>query len=154
MTESGTNWDRIREVGPEGVNRVLQEMPFHKFLGASLEEIRPGYALLQHRPRKDLLNIYKSLHGGVICSLADTAMGLALWTKTRPGQTSMTLEMKINFISQVDEGTETLTAEGQVIHLGKTTGVVEGSLVKEDGTLAARALATFFIMPVKKQPPG
>jgi len=150
MTAPETNWDRIREVGHEGVNRVLQEMPFHKFLGASLEEIKPGYALLKHKPRKDLLNIFKSLPGGDICSLADTAMGLALWTQTRPGQASVTLEMKINFISQVDEGTETLTAEGQVIHLGRTTGVVEGSLKKEDGTLAARALATFFIMPEKK----
>ncbi len=147
MEERLTNWDDLSKTGTEGLEKFLREVPFFRYLDIRVEKIEPGRVVMTHEPRGELLNIYGSLHGGIISSLADIAMGTAIWTMVGPRDKMVTLEFKINYIAPVGEDTGTVTAEGKVIHAGKSTAVVEGSIRRGDGSLAARAQGTFFIRP-------
>src|SRR4051812_41990189 len=64
-----------------------------------------------------------TLHGGVLCDLADAAMGMAYASRLSDGETFTTLELKINFLRPVWSGT--LTARAHVVKSGQTIGLVE-----------------------------
>lgn len=78
------------------------------------------------------------LHGGVICSVMDISMGHLVAKVAGPGAT---IEMKVQFIRPVAEGT--VTAEGRFTRRGRSLSFMESRLYSADGTLAAHATATW-----------
>jgi len=82
-----------------------------------------------------------TLHGGVLCALADTAMGVAFFTVLEEGESLTTLELKINYLKPVWKGK--LTASAKVVKRGKITGLVECDILDENNHLIARASSTY-----------
>jgi len=81
-----------------------------------------------------------TLQGGVICALADAAMGMAYASRLEEGETFTTLELKTNYLRQVVDGS--LTATGRVVHAGRTIGLTTCDVVDEQGRLVAHATST------------
>jgi uncharacterized protein (TIGR00369 family) len=81
-----------------------------------------------------------TLHGGILCDVADAAMGTAYATRLAEGESFTTLELKINFLRPVWDAT--LTATGRVVSAGTTVGLVECDVTDERGRLVARATST------------
>ncbi len=81
-----------------------------------------------------------TLHGGILCDLADAAMGCANLTRLEPDELFTTVELKINFLKPVWEGK--LTAVGSVIKGGRTIALTECHVTDEDGSLVAYATST------------
>ena len=81
-----------------------------------------------------------TVHGGVLCDIADAAMGMAYASTLGEGETFTTLELKINFLRPVWRAS--LTADAEVVHRGKTVGMVEVRVADERGRLVARASST------------
>lgn len=81
-----------------------------------------------------------TLHGGVLCDLADAAMGVAYASTLLEGETFTTVELKVNFLRPVWEGL--LTATGHLVHGGRTIGLLECDVVDAAGRLVARASST------------
>jgi uncharacterized protein (TIGR00369 family) len=97
---------------------------------------------LSVRPRH--LNIGGLVHGGVLCSLLDTAMARAFFM-AGGGRTlsAATLEMKVNFLGPARGGR--LEARGRVVHRTRRTAYVEGRVADGEGRLIARATATMMV---------
>ena len=81
-----------------------------------------------------------TLHGGILCDIADAAMGMAYATTLGEGETFTTLELKINFLRPVWAGA--LTATGRVVHGGRSVGLVECDVRDDKDRLIARATST------------
>jgi len=81
-----------------------------------------------------------TVHGGVLCDLADAAMGTAYASTLDEGETFTTLELKINFLRPVWRAT--LRAEGRVVQGGRTVGMAECDVLDERERLVARATST------------
>ena len=81
-----------------------------------------------------------TVHGGVLCDLADAAMGTAYASTLVDGETFTTLELKINFLRPVWRAT--LRAEGRVVQGGRTVGMAECDVLDERDRLVARATST------------
>jgi uncharacterized protein (TIGR00369 family) len=81
-----------------------------------------------------------TLQGGVICALADAAMGLAYATRLEDGESFTTLELKTNYLRQVTDGT--LVATGRVLHGGRTIGLTSCDVVDGKGRRVAHATST------------
>jgi uncharacterized protein (TIGR00369 family) len=81
-----------------------------------------------------------TLHGGVLCDIADAAMGMAYASTLGEGETFTTLELKINFMKPVWTGK--LLATGRVVKNGRTIGLVECDIVDAADQLVARASST------------
>jgi len=81
-----------------------------------------------------------TVHGGILCDLADAAMGVAFASTLDEGQTFTTIELKINFLRPVWEGR--LTARGRVVSRGRTVGLTECDVLDAEGRLVARATST------------
>jgi uncharacterized protein (TIGR00369 family) len=119
------------------------------WLGLKLVEIGEGTATLEMTPTEDMANHSGFVHGGMISTLADSAMGRSLRTLT-PGITrAMSFDLKLNFINAAKIG-ETLRATGHVIHAGRRTIVTECRIEGNDGRLVATASATFAVTREKE----
>jgi uncharacterized protein (TIGR00369 family) len=80
------------------------------------------------------------LHGGVLCDIADTAMGFALASTLAPGESFTTVELKINYLRPVRE--TRLRADGRVVQRGRTVGYAECDITDENGKLIAKSSST------------
>lgn len=90
------------------------------------------------------LNIGGIAHGGIYCSLLDTAMARSfIKSVSDEGLPAVTLEMKVNFLGAARGGT--LRAKGRVVAKTRRTVLVEGRVESEDGKLLARGSATMMI---------
>lgn len=81
-----------------------------------------------------------TLHGGVLCDIADAAMGIAYACTLKEDESFTTLEMKINFLKPVWKAR--LRAAGRVVKQGRTIGLVECDVTDDKQELVARASST------------
>jgi len=115
-----------------------------RWLGMTLVAVGESTATVEMKPTEDMTNHSGFVHGGMISTLADSAMGRALRT-LKPGVVrAMSFDLKLTFISVAKVG-ETLRATGHVVHAGRRTAVTECRVEGPDGRLVATASATFAI---------
>jgi uncharacterized protein (TIGR00369 family) len=115
-----------------------------RWLGMILVEMGDGTATVDMTPTEDMANHSGFVHGGMISTLADSAMGRSLRT-LKPGVVrAMSFDLKLTFISAAKVG-ERLRATGHVVHAGRRTAVTECRVEGTDGRLVATASATFAI---------
>jgi acyl-CoA thioesterase len=84
------------------------------------------------------------LHGGVISSLADAATGIAMLSALDDGWSHVTTSIQVTFLAPGRLG-DHVTARGRVIKRGRRFGYGEADVERSDGTLLARATASFVI---------
>jgi uncharacterized protein (TIGR00369 family) len=121
--------------------RQMQPPPIARLLGVDLVSVEPG--LVAFEMDADAArhgNPMGTVHGGVLCDLADAAMGCAFSSTLEEGETFTTLELKINFLKPVFRAH--LRAVGKVVKRGYTVGLVECDVTDEKGALVARAGST------------
>ncbi|MGH2592726.1 MAG: PaaI family thioesterase, partial [Anaerolineae bacterium] len=114
--------------------------PIATLIGFRLTSIEPGQAVIEFEAGAHHANPMGTLHGGVLCDIADAAMGMAYAATLDEGETFTTLELKINFLKPVWNAR--LRAVGKVVKRGQTIGFVECDVTDEQQQLVARATAT------------
>lgn len=114
--------------------------PIATLIGFKVTAIAPGAATVTLEAGPQHANPMGTLHGGILCDIADAAMGLAYAANLAEGESFTTLELKISFLKPVWKAT--LTAEGRVLKQGRTTGLVECRIADEMGKLVAHATST------------
>jgi uncharacterized protein (TIGR00369 family) len=123
--------------------------PAWNWLAFKLVDASEGTAVVDMTPIADMANHSGFVHGGIISTLADSAMGRSLRT-LKPGVTrAMSFDLKLNFINAAKIG-ESLRATGKVVHAGRRTVVTECRVEGKDGKLVATASATFAVTREKE----
>ena len=114
--------------------------PVAKLIGMEMGVVRPGRVVIELEVSQRHASPLGTVHGGILCAIADAAMGLAYATTLQEAETFTTVELKINFLRPVWEGR--LRAEGKVVSSGRNLGLVECDVTDQDQRLVARALST------------
>ncbi len=114
--------------------------PVAELLGIDVVSAGDGLCTMKLEAEERHSNPMGTLHGGILCDLADGAMGMAFFTTLEPGESFTTLELKINYLRPFWTGM--LFAHGKVVHRGKTVGMTECDIVDERDRLIARASST------------
>jgi uncharacterized protein (TIGR00369 family) len=133
-----------RELGKEHLEFAQSRMKLSKFsvlVGFEVEHLYEGGAILRMKVQDHHRQIHSVVHGGVIAALADTAAAIAAYTVSPPGVELVTIELKINYLLPIVEGT--VEAEGKVLRAGRNFVVVECDVRNDEAQLAAKALMTF-----------
>jgi uncharacterized protein (TIGR00369 family) len=89
-----------------------------------------------------------TMHGGILCDIADAAMGMAFASTLAPEESFTTVELKINFFRPV--WTAKLKAEGTVVQRGRTIGYMECTISDEENRLVAKAASTCMVLRSQK----
>jgi acyl-CoA thioesterase len=97
--------------------------------GIVIEEARAGYARLRMTLRQDMLNGHRTVHGGMVFSLADTAFA---YVCNGRNERTVAAQASIVFLDAAKEG-EVLIAEGEEVSSVGRSGVTHVTVRTEDG---------------------
>ena len=117
--------------------------PFAAFLGIYASTSADGLGTARMPIRDHHLQDSGNVQGGIIVTLADYAFYLAVKSRLSPGQSTVTVELKVNFIAGAREGE--LTATARVVSGGRRIFVVEGDVSDSNGVIVARGLSTYLV---------
>ncbi len=123
------------------------DIPFAKHCGVEPVEFGGGESCLKVETGPEHANNFGIVHGGLLCTLLDVAMGTA--ARTVAGDAVMTLDMQISFLSP---GRGTLVATGRVLRAGRSIIFTEAEVRAEDQALVAKATGIF--KPVRRRVEG
>jgi|ERR1043165_995267 uncharacterized protein (TIGR00369 family) len=116
------------------------QAPVGRLIGFDLVSIEPGNAVIEFEATESHRNPMGTLRGGILCDIADAAMGMSYASNLKEGESFTTLELKINFLKPVWNAP--LIATARVVKQGRTVGMVECDVTDEKGGLVVRATST------------
>jgi acyl-CoA thioesterase len=107
------------ELANQVVSHMMDHDFFSRWMGIEVLEIKEGYSKIKMLVRKEMVNGFGIVHGGIPFSLADSAFAFACNNRNN---LSVALDVTITFTKAVNIGDE-LTAEAKEVHNGRSTGV-------------------------------
>ncbi|PKN06675.1 MAG: thioesterase [Deltaproteobacteria bacterium HGW-Deltaproteobacteria-7] len=125
---------------------IKERSPFIKLLGVEVLKLENGNCQLSLKIKENFLNVHKNVHGGVIYSMADISMGVAVYSTIKKDEEAATIEIKINYLKP-SKGKK-LLCDANIIQKGKNIAVLEAE-IKEDEKIVAKAIGTFSIFKQK-----
>ncbi len=137
---------------PEMIGNVAGKFGYRDLLGMKITTVSEGVGRVTISVDERLMHPQMIVHGGVIFTLADTAMSMALISIFPLGTSVSTIEAKVNYLLPVREGE--LMAEATITHQGRSIAVTEATvfnIVNGDRKAIARVLGTFSIRMPKTE---
>lgn len=133
----------IRDDLPKGALRLLDSgsnegYPI-SYDSMKLLEVGYGYTKWEIEVSDNTKNPYGMIHGGVLFMISDNCAGA---TAATLGHKSVTLNSSINYIKSAKKGK--VYATPKVVHNGKSTLVIEVTVVDEDGDVVSTSNFTMF----------
>jgi acyl-CoA thioesterase len=122
------------------VNHMMENDLFSQWLGIEVLEIREGYSKIKMSVRKEMINGFGIVHGGIAFSLSDSAFAFACNNRNN---LSVALDTAINFTKPVHVG-DILTAEAKEMHNGKSTGLYHITVTNQNNHIVALFKGTCF----------
>src|SRR5580704_6157812 len=126
------------------IRKAMTSTPIAELIGFTIGEIGDGRAVGSFQPGPQHANPMGTLHGGVLCDLADAAMGTAFASTLQADESFTTMDLHIHFFRPVWKGQ--LRAEARVIQRGKTTGYIECDVQDENRKLVAKASSRCIVL--------
>src|SRR5436305_11704534 len=128
--------------------------PYVRLLNMRFIAVSDGSATFEMPATVDLYNPNNVVHGGALTSLADSAMGFAVFSTLAAGETFTTAELHVNFLRPVTADSGMLRSIGRVVHRGQQLAVAEAEVLDQQNQLIARASSTNVILQRRlAQPP-
>ena len=107
------------ELAKSVVSHMMENDYFSQWMGVEVLETKEGYSRIRMTIRKEMVNGFGIVHGGLPFSLADSAFAFACNNRNN---LSVALDVTITFTKAVNIG-DVLTAEAKEVHNGRSTGV-------------------------------
>ena len=127
----------------EDLRRRIAASPFHAGFGISVEHAAAGDVRLGWEARPEHRNLQGLVHGGILATLVDIAMGLAIRTVVGPSRRHVTIDLGVHYLRPARPGR--LEAAGTVVRVGSQVGFAEGSVTDATGRLLVRASGTYSV---------
>ncbi|HSJ63253.1 MAG TPA: hotdog fold thioesterase [Gemmatimonadaceae bacterium] len=132
------------------VDKMLAVDGFSRWLGIRLLEIAPGRAVVQMTVRDEMINGFRTAHGGIVFSLADSA--LAFSTNTG-GFISVAMDCTISYPAAVKPG-DTLTATSVEESTTNKLAFCSVTVVNQDDVIVGHFRGTVYRTPKRHFPEG
>jgi acyl-CoA thioesterase len=113
------NQEQKDQLATSVVDHMMENDFFSQWMQVKVLEIKEGYSKIQMTIRKEMVNGFGIVHGGLPFSLADSAFAFACNNRNN---LSVALDVTITFTKAVKVG-DVLTAEAKEFHNGRSTGV-------------------------------
>jgi len=123
----------MSDIAKKVVDKMYENDAFSQWLGIKRIEDGAGISILQMSVRKEMLNGFYILHGGITYSLADSALAFA---SNGHGRKAVSVETSISHTHACKEG-DVLTTNTKEMSLSNKIGVYQITITnQEDKTVA------------------
>src|SRR6266498_2445564 len=126
----------------ERLRRRLASSPALRWLEPTLDELELDFCVLGLRYRPELTTGSATIHGGVLATLADTAVAFALSTNFDGKMGFATADMTIHFLRRARSD---VRARARIVKKGRRINVGEVDVVDVEDLAVARVLASFLL---------
>ena len=116
---------------------------FHRSFGMEVDDASLGEVVLGWEAREEHLNLQGLVHGGVLATLLDTAMGLAIRSALDPSRRHVTIEMGVHYLRPAHPGR--IRARGRVARIGREIAFADAEVIDAQDRVLARATGTFSV---------
>lgn len=122
--------------------------PIAGHFGMDLLEVSPGSVTFRCIPDASHYNPIGTVHGGLVCTLLDSALGCATHTTLPAGSGYTSIEIKVNYLRPVTMDSGPLICTGRVTKPGRRVAFAEGEVVDNKGAVVATASGSLLIFPL------
>jgi uncharacterized protein (TIGR00369 family) len=133
--------NELDEVRGARIRQAFASVPYAKFLGLELGEMKPGEASIHLAVRDALRQNQGVVHGGAVASLIDTASAFAVVTQLKPDERVTTTDLTIHYLRPVTAGR--LTATARIVRAGRRLFVLSVEVIDDQQKLIATAVTTY-----------
>ena len=127
---------------------AIPAQPMASVIPVRLTGVEDGEVQLVCRPDPSLLNSSGIVHGGVLCTLMDTAMGMAARTVLGVGQANVSVELKVSFFKPIVADGRDVRLEGRVLKRGQRICFAEARAFSPDGVLVGHGTGSLATIEV------
>jgi uncharacterized protein (TIGR00369 family) len=127
---------RFQELIDAWVNGRREPAPVATLVGFRLVAFENGTARIELQAGTQHHNPMGIVHGGILCDLADAAMGVAIAASLEDGESFATVQLSASFLRSTAQGL--LTATGRVTHRGRSVRHADAEITDADGRPIAR----------------
>jgi uncharacterized protein (TIGR00369 family) len=124
----------------------LPAPPANVTTGIVPQEVGDGYAIFTMEPAEWQYNPLGTVHGGILSTLADTALGCAVHTRLPVGVGYTSLDLVVKFTRAVTMNSGVLTCEGRVVTMGRRAATAEARITDVSGRVVAHATTTCLLI--------
>ncbi len=114
--------------------------PIAKLVGFTIVHIELGRSVFEMIAGPEHANPMGTLHGGIVCDLADAAMGTAMSTTLEDDETFTTLDLTAKFFKPI--WSARLRATAEVVKRTRSLGLIECDVRDDKESLVARVFST------------
>ncbi len=119
--------------------------PMGRLMNIQLAEVARGHIVFTAELGEFHYNPLGMIHGGFAATLLDSAMGCCVQSCLEAGDLYTTLEIKVNYLRALTLATANVRGVADIIHIGRTTALVEGRVVDDAGIVYAHGTTTCLI---------
>ena len=123
----------------------LPAPPMAHLMNIRITEVERGRVVFEGTPEEYHYNPLGVVHGGMAATLLDSALGCCVNSCLDAGDLYTTLELKVNYLRPIRLETGRLRAVATVVHIGRTTALVEGRVVDDTDRIYAYGSSTCLI---------
>ena len=124
---------------------ALPPAPIAGLMQFGISDVAPGRVEFTCVPDESAYNPIGAIHGGLLCTLLDSATGCAVHSTLPQGKGYTSVEIKVNYLKAVRVTSGVLTATGTVVKSGARVGFAEGVVTAASGATVATASSTLLI---------
>lgn len=129
------------------LNRIIEKMPFNVVLGMRAVRTHKDGITIECPLKPELLNFAGILHGGVTATMADAAVGIALWRHFKGERRHTTVEMKLNYLAPVTPGKGAkIVARARLVRIGQHLCIGQVDLTDGRRQRAGIAIVTYMLL--------
>ena len=122
----------------------VEPPPVAKLIGFEIVAIDLGHSVFELVAGPQHANPMGTLHGGIVCDLADAALGTAMASTLEDDETFTSLDLTVKFMRPVWNAR--IRATAQVVKRSRSLGVIECDVTDEAGSLVARVYSTCMVL--------
>jgi uncharacterized protein (TIGR00369 family) len=132
----------------------LPPPPIASLLGFHPIELDEGYVVFEGTPDESVYNPIGVVHGGLVCTLADTVAACAVHTTLAVGYTYTSIDLNVSYTRPVTTDSGTLRAVGTVVKPGRRVAFSRAEILDGRGKIVATATSSCLIMRAEAEPAG
>ena len=115
-------------------------------MGFTMREVEPGRVMFDCVPDESAYNPIGVVHGGLVCTLADTVAACAVHTTLDVGVAYTSIDLNVSYLRPVTKDTGILRATGILTKPGRRVAFSSAEIAGEDGKLVATATSSCLVM--------
>ena len=115
-------------------------------MGFTLVEVAPGLAVFECTPDESAYNPIGVVHGGLVCTLADSAAGCAVQSSLEAGVAYTSIDINVTYLRPVTKGSGLIRATGRLTKPGRKVAYATVEVMDPAGKLLAQATSSCLIM--------